>query len=78
MDNNYTKWNQLAPIGLLLTGLGLSLLGDATHAKIKGRAWFIRGTLGLIAFNAGLSIFGDAIKSRALYEAQLAQHRSEN
>ena len=67
-QNSYKKWNQLAPLGLLLTGFGLSLLGDASNDKSAGRNWFVKGTLGLIVFNAGLSIFGDAIKSRAVYE----------
>ncbi len=70
-DAHYDKWNQFAPLGLLLTGLGLSIIGDATLSKHKGKAWVLKGTLGLIVFNAGLAIFGEAVKARALYEKDL-------
>jgi hypothetical protein len=67
-QSDYRKWLQLAPLGLLLTGFGLSLVGDASNDKQAGRRWFVKGTLGLIVFNAGLAIFGDAVKSRAIHE----------
>ena len=75
MDEFYSNWNKLSPIGLLLVGLGMSFIGQATLDKGNGRGWFLKGTLGLILFNAGLSIFGDAIKNRALYENELNKLR---
>ena len=77
MDEFYKKWNVLSPLGLLLIGTGLSLLGDATIKKGKDEGWFVKGTLGLIVFNAGVAIFGDAIKNRALYENELNKLRDE-
>jgi hypothetical protein len=71
MQDNYNKWNQLSPLGLLVIGAGLSLVGDAIISKARGKGWFIKGTLGLIMFNAGIAIFGEAVKSRALYESEL-------
>ncbi len=76
MNKHYQKWDELAPRGLLLTGFGLSLLGQAIAAKIKGKGffrWFITGTLALIAVNSGLSIFGEAIKNRTLYELEIKE-----
>lgn len=70
-NEHYEKWNQFSPLGLLLTGLGLSIIGDATLSKHEGKGWVLKGTLGLIVFNAGLAIFGEAIKARALYEKDL-------
>ncbi len=71
MHENYNKWNQLSPLGLLVIGAGVSLVGDAIISKARGKGWFIKGTLGLIVFNAGIAIFGEAIKARALYETEL-------
>jgi hypothetical protein len=64
------KAQLLAPAGLVLIGLGLSLLGDTIERKTNGGAWFWRGTLSLSAINAGISIFGDAVKEQALYDMQ--------
>lgn len=71
MHENYNKWNQLSPLGLVVIGAGLSLVGDAIIAKARGKRWFGKGTLGLIVFNAGIAIFGEAVKARAVYEAEL-------
>lgn len=74
MNKNYQKWDELAPRGLLLTGFGLSLLGQAIAAKIQKKRflrWFGVGTVALICINAGLSIFGEAVKHRTLYELDL-------
>lgn len=75
MDEFYSNWNKQSPIGLLLVGLGISLIGQATLDKENGRGWFWKGTVGLIFFNAGLAVFGDAIKNRALYENELNKLR---
>jgi hypothetical protein len=71
LNDFYNKWNRFSLIGWLLSGLGLSIIGDAIICKAKGRGWFVKGTLGLLAFNAGLAFFGEAVKSRTLYEIEL-------
>lgn len=74
-DLHEEKWARNAPRGLLLTGFGLSLLGEAIVTKYEGKAfwrWFILGTLALVVFNAGLAVFGDSIKDRALFEMKNA------
>lgn len=71
MNENYQKWDELAPRGLILTGFGLTLLGQAISAKMQKKGflrWFILGTLSLIAVNSGLAMFGEAVKYRTLYE----------
>jgi hypothetical protein len=76
MDQHYERWSTLAPQGMLLTGLGLSLVTHAGGQRSKGRPawrWFMSGLLGLIAFNAGLALFGEAIKHRVLYETRIDQ-----
>jgi len=72
-EEHYNKWNLFSPIGLLVIGLGLSVIGDATYAKVKGKPWILKGTIGLILFNAGVAFFGEAVKARALYEWELKQ-----
>lgn len=68
--NHKTRWLTFAPLGLVLTGLGLSVTIDAAARRARGEAWFGRGTLGLTLFNAGLSVFGDAVKARVRYELE--------
>ena len=74
--NNKTRWLILSPLGLVLTGLGLSITIDAGARRERGTSWFGRGTLGLVLFNAGLSVFGDAVKARVLYELSSDNFRS--
>ncbi|GAB4198841.1 MAG: hypothetical protein OHK0022_18590 [Roseiflexaceae bacterium] len=62
------RWLIFSPLGLVLVGLGVSVVGDAVARKSQGEPWFVRGTLGLSLLNAGLSVFGDAVKARVLYE----------
>lgn len=62
----------MAPTGLLLSGAGLSLVGEATVLKASLSPWwewFAWGTLGLILFNVGLCIFTEAVKRLAVAEA---------
>jgi hypothetical protein len=57
----------MAPLGLVLTGFGLSLFGEAVMMKYEGKPtmeWFLWGTLSLVVFNSGLSIFGGAVIHR--------------
>lgn len=77
MDEHYRKWNLMAPIGLLLIGTGLSVIGDAMISKSKDQGWFIKGTIGLILFNAGLAFFGESVKARTFYEQELKKLRGE-
>lgn len=77
LNEQYEKWNLLAPIGLLVLGFGLSLTGDAIASKTRGRAWLIKGTIGLIVFNAGVAVFGEAVKARTLYEWELNKLRKD-
>ena len=57
-------WLSYAVGGLLATGLGLSLFGDALSAKQKKKPWFWRGTLSLVVFNSGLSLIGTSVVHR--------------
>lgn len=78
MNEHYQKWDELAPRGLILIGLGVSLTGQGIIAKANKKgivAWFFWGTLGLLVLNAGISIFGEAIKERALYELEVQKLR---
>jgi len=77
LDHFYQNWNRFAPAGLLLMGLGLSVVGDAAGKKSQGKGWFLQGTLGLILFNAGAAVFGEAVKNRALYEMELNKLRKD-
>ncbi len=74
MDENYEKWDELAPRGLALIGFGLSVTGEAIGLKAQGKAfwrWFILGTIGLIIVNSGIAVFGEAVKHRAMYDLKL-------
>jgi hypothetical protein len=73
MNEHYEKWDELAPRGMVLIGLGLSVTGAAIANKAKGRGWLIPGIIGLMIVNAGIAIFGEAVKHRTLYEAKLEQ-----
>ena len=77
LNKTYEKWNRFSPLGLLLIGLGLSIVSDAALSKGRGKGWFFKGTLGLILTNAGIAIFGEAIKNRTLYEAELNKLRKD-
>ncbi|MDX1908629.1 MAG: hypothetical protein SF053_16450 [Bacteroidia bacterium] len=69
----YQKWKWMAPLGLTLIGLGLSLTGEAIILKAQaapGASWIWMGTLGLCVVNAGISVFGDAVKRRFWMEVQ--------
>ncbi len=48
--------------GLLVFGMGLSILGEAIILKYKqSDNWFVWGTLALITTNSGLCLFGQAV-----------------
>lgn len=74
MDQHYEQWSTLAPRGLMIIGLGATLISHASHLKTRRKPtwqWLILGTLSLIIFNAGIAIFGEAVKHRAMYESKL-------
>ena len=51
------KWLLYSISGLLLSGLGLSLLGEAIIFKIENNSnWFYWGTAALVVFNSGICI----------------------
>jgi hypothetical protein len=74
MDQHYEQWSELAPRGLLVIGLGATLIAHSASLKSKRKPfwqWLLLGTLSLIIFNAGIAIFGEAVKHRAMYENKL-------
>jgi hypothetical protein len=80
MNEHYSKWDELAPRGLLLIGLGLSIVGEAIEAKGRGVSflnWFIKGLVGMIALNSGVALFGEAVKNRTLYEIDIENLRKD-
>lgn len=80
MNEHYRKWDSLAPRGLALIGLGMSLTGEAIIAKSKRRGflrWFLLGVIGLVCINSGVAVFGESVKERTLYELEVAQRRGE-
>lgn len=67
MDFQYRRWLIKAPLGLLLTGFGACLIGEATVAKASGSStarWVAGGTIALTVLNGGLSLLADASKHR--------------
>lgn len=70
--NSRTKWLVFSPLGLTLTGLGLSIVGEAGARKSHGAPWFWLGTLGLCCFNAGLSVFAEGAKAKILDDIRTA------
>ena len=74
---HFLKWRLFAPLGLLVIGLGASLLGYAIELRIVGAGfpvWFLWGTVSLIVLNSGVALFGEAVKHRALYELKADLH----
>ena len=56
------KWLFYSISGLLLFGMGLSILGESIILKYnQSDDWFIWGTISLIITNSGLCFFGQAV-----------------
>lgn len=56
------KWLIYSITGLLLFGMGLSIVGEAIILKYdQSNDWFLWGTLALIITNTGLCLFGQAV-----------------
>ena len=65
MKKHYlVRWLSFAVSGLITTGLGLCLFGEALTARQQKKPWFWRGTLSLIVFNTGLSFIGTSVVNR--------------
>ena len=65
-----TRWLFLSIIGMLLLGLGLSLLGEAIIFKsLNDFRWFYWGTGALATFNGGIGLIGEAIVMKVKLEA---------
>lgn len=63
MSSKRAAWYLHSIGGLLLTGAGLSIIGEAILRKGLGGdwvIWFVLGTLGLIVFNSGLALVAKA------------------
>ena len=58
------RWLFFSILGLLLTGFGLSLLGEAIIAKSSQEEWFWLGTAALVVFNSGVSCVGQGVIER--------------
>ena len=59
----------MAPLGLVLIGMGFCLAAEATIWKGDSSPtwqWVGLGTLGLAVFNSGIAIFGEAVKLSTL------------
>lgn len=68
-----TKHKVFSIGGILIMGLGLSVLGEAIRLKTNEKdfkQWFGSGTLGLTIFFSGLSIFGQAIVSKTFIDSR--------
>ncbi len=63
-NTDFKKWLSFSIGGLVLTGLGLSLLGESIISKYEKRSWFWMGTLSLVVINSGLSLIGKAVTYR--------------
>lgn len=64
------RWLLFSISGMLLLGLGLSLLGEAILFKSQDDFnWFYWGTGALATFNAGIGLIGEAIVMKVKLEA---------
>ena len=57
-----TKWMIYSVSGLVVFGMGLSILGEAIIQKFsQSDHWILWGTLALVVTNSGLCLFGQAV-----------------
>lgn len=66
----YKKWLIMAPLGLVIVGMGICFVTEAAFLKFTDAPtwqWVAAGTGALSVFNAGLCVFGDAIIARTRY-----------
>lgn len=69
-----TLWLTKGIGGLLCTGFGLSLFGEAVIRKANGQSWFWLGTLCLIVFNFGLCLLFDSHNYQLRLERESRSH----
>lgn len=77
---NYAKkWWRHSVIGVILVGLGINLVAEATIIKTSGpeifdlahaATWFWIGLFGIVAVNAGICFVADAVKQRVYMELE--------
>lgn len=63
------RWKWMAPLGLVLIGMGFSIAAEAAlwkGSQVLTWKWVSLGTLGLALFNSGIVIFGEAVKISTL------------
>jgi len=65
------RWLAFSILGLLFSGFGISLIGEAIILKLTDGAWFWMGTAGLTTFHTGLSLFGQGI----IYRVRMLQEK---
>ena len=73
-DKYYKRWKLYAPLGLMIIGLGVSIVAEAAMLKYDDTIWWKwvgLGTLGLVILNSGVSVVGEAVLYRARYERAL-------
>lgn len=78
-NNSKLRWLSFAVLGLLLTGFGLSLLGEAILLKFNEAAfwtWTTWGTAALVVFNAGLCLFGQAVIEKIKLQPKASEQSS--
>ena len=69
-NRSKTRWLIFSISGLLATGAGLFLFGEALWYKFNNYnfwIWFAWGTAALVVFNAGLCLFGQGVIERMKY-----------
>lgn len=71
------KWWRHSIIGVMLVGLAVNLIAEATIIKSNSPAefdlahmalWFWIGLIGIASLNAGVSFIADAVKQRIYME----------
>jgi hypothetical protein len=72
----FRLWLVYSISGLLLTGFGLSLLGEAIILKYETKNWFLPGTAALVVFNTGMAFCGQGVIYRVRYLRRLKAKES--
>mgnify|MGYP000680692637 CR=1 FL=1 len=69
----FRRWFLQGTIGILLTGAGICMIGEAgffKHSNPPLWEWVAAGTGALIVFMAGLTTFVGSLKYRIYYEME--------
>jgi hypothetical protein len=72
------KWLILAPISLIIIGLGVCLVSEAAYLKHTGAPffkWFAMGTYSLVILNTGIALFGQAVVFKVKMEYRREMRR---